>query len=132
MSYITELSSFPVKYGKEARADEWMAILVERQSECVETLDREAMHFETIFKSSIDNRIYLTWFSLEGETGEHVNTSSFPIDKIHMEFWNECIDATVPPIKFQHIVNFLPKLVADSIETRDALLAKNENSALNL
>jgi hypothetical protein len=32
----------------ESRAEEWMAQLFRREAECVSTLDREAMHYESV------------------------------------------------------------------------------------
>jgi len=125
MSYVTEFMSFPVKPGKEVRAGEWLQCLVERQAECVETLDREAMHFESIFRSEIGGRMHLSWLSVQGSRGAHVNSSTFPVDKLHMEFWAECIDASIPPISYQHIVNFVPAEVAQAIQTRELSLANH-------
>ena len=125
MAYTTELMSFAVKVGKEERANEWMRILVQRQAECVATLDRELMHFESIFRSEIGERIYLSWYSVQGKTGEQVKSSPFPIDKVHMAFWQECIDPSIPPIQYQHIVNFLPLSVAETIGARDIQLTQN-------
>jgi Family of unknown function (DUF6176) len=123
MPYTTELMSFAVKPGKEARAEEWMKLLIERQAECNQTLDREAMHFETIFKCQMGERMVLSWFSVQGDKGAHVSSSPFPIDQLHMQFWQECIDPNVPPLKFEHVVNFLPPAVQAAIDVRDAALS---------
>jgi hypothetical protein len=125
MPYATELMSFPVKAGMELRAQQWMQTLVERQAECVATLDREAMHFESIFRVEVDGRLYLSWFSVQGTTGAHVNSSPFPIDKLHMEFWAECIDSSAPPLKHLHIVNFVPADIACAIQDRERTLASS-------
>lgn len=119
MPYLTEFMTFPVRLGKETRADEWMKTLVARQAECVSTLDREAIHFESIFRSEVNGRVYLSWLSVQGSKGSHVSTSPFPIDAVHMEFWRECIDATMEPTKHEHIVNFLPLAVAETIARRE-------------
>ena len=123
MPYVTELVSFPVKAGKERRAEQWMRTLVERQAECVATLDREAMHFESIFRVEVGGRLYLSWFSVQGSTGAHVKSSPFPIDKLHMEFWDECIDSSEPPMEHSHVVNFVPAIIARAIQDREQTLA---------
>ena len=123
MPYTTEFMSFPVKVGKELRAEQWVQTLVERQAECVATLDREVMHFESIFRVQINGRMYLSWFSVQGTTGEHVQSSPFPIDKLHMEFWDECIDSSEPPVNHVHVVNFVPASIDLAIQDRERHLA---------
>jgi hypothetical protein len=120
MAYETELMTFAVKVGMEAKADEWMRVLVERKAECIATLDREKMHYECIFKSIRNGRLYLSWFSVQGTAGEHVRSSMNPIDKVHMDYWNECIDREVPPEKPVHVVSFVPASVEQAVNARDA------------
>jgi Family of unknown function (DUF6176) len=64
MAHGTELVAFPVKVGKE-RAQEWLQILDQRREECLATLDREAMHYECIFRTVIGGITYLAWFSVQ-------------------------------------------------------------------
>jgi Family of unknown function (DUF6176) len=122
LTVTTELMSFAVKPGKEARAEEWMKLLVERQAECVQTLDREAMHYETIFKCRMGDRLVLSWFSVQGRKGAHVRSSPFEVDQLHMQFWDECIDRSVPPLTFEPVVSFVPPAVQAAIEHRDRSL----------
>jgi len=68
MTYKTEFSTYAVKVGKEARAEEWMRTLVERRAECVETLEREKMHYECIFKCVRDGRMYCPGFQCKVRT----------------------------------------------------------------
>jgi len=107
----TEFDTFRIKQGKEARAKEWMQLLVSRKSECIETLNREKMGFETIFMTEKDGRMYLSWFSVQGESGESVDHSELEIDKLHCEFWDECIDTSFELDKFEHVVTFVPAAV---------------------
>ncbi len=123
MSYVTEFISFPVKTGKEDRADLWLNTLIARQADCIETLDREAMHFESIFRTEINGRLHLSWFSFQGNTGSHVTSSTYEIDKVHIEFWRECIDTSMPPIIQTHVVSFIPKCIASAIAKREEDLA---------
>ncbi len=110
----TELSTFLVKKGKEARAEEWMKLLQEKQAECVETLPREQMLFESVFKFYKNERMYLTWFSVQKEGHKKIDTSEHEIDKLHLQFWNECLERNketgeFPSDDHQHVVSFLPK-----------------------
>lgn len=126
--YTTELVSFAVKAGFEAKADEWMRVLVERKADCVGTLDRERMHYETIFKSFRDGRMYLSWFSVQGLAGEPVRGSHHPIDELHMRYWDECIDRGVLPQKFEHVVSFVPPSVEQAVEARDMIYPGRDKS----
>ena len=124
MPYVTELMAFPVRPGKESRAAEWLAMLVARQPECVATLDREAMHFESIFQIHIAGRLHLSWFSVQGGAGAHVDSSPFDVDRLHMEFWRECIDSSAPALTFTHVVDFVPPAIAEAIAARERMLAR--------
>lgn len=123
MAYITEFMSFAVRRGAEAPAEAWMALLRERKAECVATLDREHMHFESIFRSERGGRIYLSWYSMQGQAGADVKISLLDIDQLHMTFWRECIDPDIAPEKFVHIVDILPAEVERAIVDRAARLA---------
>ena len=117
--YVTELVSFAVKLGFETKADEWMRVLVERRADCIETLDRERMHYEAIFKSVRNGRMFLSWFSVQGMAGATVKGSPHEIDELHMRYWKECIDRDFEPQKFDHVVIFVPRAVEQSVEARD-------------
>jgi Family of unknown function (DUF6176) len=121
MTYKTEFSTYAVKVDKEARAEEWMRALVERRAECVETLEREKMHYECIFKCVRDGRMYLSWFSVQSSHGARVHDSPHAIDVVHLAFWDECIDRDVQPENLEHVVSFVPAPVEELIQARDTL-----------
>jgi hypothetical protein len=87
-----ELSRFRVKPGKSARVDDWLKMLNDSMKEVVQTLEREQMKLEVIFREIIDDEEYLYWFSVQGEAGEEVATSPFAVDQQHRRFDEECID----------------------------------------
>jgi hypothetical protein len=87
-----ELTRYRVKPGKSARVDEWLQILSDRRDECLETLVREKMRLEVIFREQIGGDEFLYWFTVQDEIGEEVNTSPFEIDHLHIAFWEECLD----------------------------------------
>jgi hypothetical protein len=62
--------------------------------------------------------------SVQGKAGTHVNTSPFEVDVLHMQFWRECIDASVPPLTFAHVVSFVPPSVEEAITSRASNLAQ--------
>jgi Family of unknown function (DUF6176) len=122
MAFTTELETFAVKPGAESRVDEWMAMLEAKRQEVVKTLDREHMHVETIFKSTRNGRTFLTWYSIQGNQGAHVRSSPFEVDRLHLEYWRECIDESVPPERFIHVLDFLPASVEAAIALRESAL----------
>ena len=87
-----ELTRLRVQQGKSAQVDAWLKTINERIGEAVETLDREAMKLEVIFREVIGEHEYLSWFTVQDETGEPIETSPFDIDRKHREFGKECID----------------------------------------
>lgn len=120
MTLKTELMTFAIKPGKEARADAWMQMLIDRRAECIATLDREKMHHECIFRSVRNGRVFLSWLSVQSEQAPHVRGSPHAIDQAHLAFWDECIDRDVPPEMFEHVVSFVPPEVERVILQRDA------------
>lgn len=117
--HSTEFMTFRVKAGMEALADEWMRVLQQRRDECIATLDRERMHYECIFRSERDGRLYLSWFSVQGRGGEPVRGSPHPIDRMHLDYWDRCIDRDAAPEKMEHVASFVPPLVAWAVRSRD-------------
>ncbi|MEX2029633.1 MAG: DUF6176 family protein [Anaerolineales bacterium] len=86
-----ELSRFRVKAGKSACVDEWLKMLNDNIDEVIQTLEREQMKLEVIFRECIGQEEYLTWFSVQGEAGDPVKTSPYAVDQQHMQFEEECI-----------------------------------------
>jgi hypothetical protein len=72
--------------------------------ETLDSLDREQMHVEVIFRERIGDEEFVSWFSIQSEAAEPVESSLHEIDKIHLAYWRECIDqaygqhASVPQV----------------------------------
>ena len=111
-----ELSRFRVKPGKSERVTEWLAMLNRRMPEVLQTLEREEMKIEVIFREIIDGNEYLYWFSVQGEQGETRRNSPFDVDAKHIEFHKECIDHDYGMRDAQPQVVMVPKVVADAME----------------
>ena len=128
----TEFSIFRVKKGKEERAEEWMRQITARRAECIDTLDREAMYYESVFKSMFEDRMYLAWYSVQGDVHGEVDESEHEIDKLHCAFWNECLDFDWRPVDMEHVVSFAPKSVDNEISKVDQLnqQAKKESGKI--
>lgn len=111
-----ELSKFRVKKGKEEKALEWMKLLNERMPEVLETLEGEKMYVETIFKEYDGQYLYLYWYSIQGENGNIVTKSEHEIDKLHVQYWKECIDPTYQSVDMEAVVSMIPDRVIKSFE----------------
>lgn len=114
-----ELSRFHVKPGKSARVDEWLAMLNAHMGEVVQTLDREQMKLEVIFREVIGGEEYLYWFSVQGESGEAVTTSPFVVDRQHIAFHEECVDHDYGRRDAQPQVIMVPRHVAQAMDWAD-------------
>lgn len=125
---LVELSRFRVKPGKSARVDEWLAMLNERMDEVKQTLVREEMKVEVIFREIIGKDEFLYWFSIQGEAGEHVRTSPFEVDRLHIAFHEECIDHEYGMRDAQPQVIMIPDAIAQAMDWHnppgDAMLFK--------
>lgn len=111
-----ELTRFRVKKGKEEKALEWMQILNNRMGEVLQTLEAEKMYVETIFKEFDGEYLYLYWYSIQGENAINVQDSQHEIDKIHVQYWKECIDESYKGVDMEPVVSMIPSRVVDSFE----------------
>ena len=123
-SMKVELSRFRVKPGKSECVDEWMAMLNGHMNDVVQTLDREQMKLEVIFREIIGGNEYLYWFSVQGEHGEECETSPFEIDAKHIEFCNECLEDEYGRRDAQPQVVMVPEAVAQAMNWETPMEAK--------
>lgn len=96
------LTRYAVRPGKEQLTREWMAVLNQRQAEVQETLSDEKMALEAIFMEEDAKGMALIWVDLQGE-GTDVQDSAHPIDQVHLAYWRECIDSSVPPVELTSV-----------------------------
>ena len=106
-----ELTRFRVKLGKSEKVDEWLAFLNEHLEDVLVTLEGEKMYVETIFREMLNGEEYLYWYSVQGEGGQDVETSSHWIDKKHLEYWDECIDEGFGSVDLLTEVVMIPNAV---------------------
>ena len=114
-----ELTRLRVQRGKSARVDEWLAMINGRIAEAVETLDREKMKLEVIFREVIGDDEFLCWFTVHNESGESIETSPFDLDQAHRAFGEECIDHDYGGHEAQPQVILVPPAVAKAMDWRD-------------
>jgi len=113
---IIELTRFKVKAGKEDVVTKWMETLNNHMDEVLDTLDAEKMYVETIFREKINGEEYLYWYSIQGEGGINVDESSHEIDKLHVAFWEECIDPNYPPVQIVPQVLMIPDRIREKMK----------------
>ena len=106
-----ELTRFRVKSGKCEKVDEWLAFLNKHLDDVLVTLEGEKMYVETIFRETLNGEEYLYWYSVQGEGGQDVETSSHWVDKKHLEYWDECIDETFGSVDLSTEVVMIPNAV---------------------
>jgi len=106
-----ELTRFRVKPGKSEKVNEWLAFLNEHLEDVLVTLEGEKMYVETIFRETLNGEEYLYWYSVQGDGGQDVETSSHWIDKKHLEYWDECIDENFDSVDLSTEVVMIPNAV---------------------
>jgi len=74
-----------IRPGMEHEATEWMQMLNDRLDEAVDTLARERMAIEMVFRSSEPDGDYLTWVTVRGQ-GESVESSNHQLDIDHVAY----------------------------------------------
>jgi hypothetical protein len=110
-----ELSKYRILPGKEGRVDQWIDTLHRRYEDALETLEREEMQLEVIFRESKGDTQFLYWFSIQKETGEDVESSPHDLDRVHMAFWNECIDKTYRPREPEAQLVLVPRWISKAV-----------------
>src|SRR5919107_6450324 len=75
-----------IRPGMEDEAERWMRMLNERRDEAVQTLERERVAVEMVFRERDEDGEWLVWVMLEGEGGASIEDSPFEIDHEHAAF----------------------------------------------
>ena len=70
----------------EEEADRWMRMLNDRLAEAVQTLERERVALEIVFRERDDEGDWLVWVMVQGDGGASIDDSPFPIDRDHAAF----------------------------------------------
>ncbi|SMN00541.1 hypothetical protein SPONN_1765 [uncultured Candidatus Thioglobus sp.] len=53
----------------------------------------------------------MSWFSIQKSNHKDVKLSEHKIDKVHLKYWEECIDKSYTPKYQKHLVSFMPNEV---------------------
>jgi hypothetical protein len=99
----------------EREADRWMQMLNDRVEEAVQTLERERVAIEIVFRERDDDGDWLVWVMLQGEGGATIEDSPFDIDREHAAFAER--------VKLPNEPEAEPQLVLLAGPVREAVLA---------
>ncbi|WP_179395455.1 DUF6176 family protein [Lacticaseibacillus absianus] len=105
---MIELEGFAVYPDQIATAREWMTFLRTHQAAVDRTLIPEHLARESIFSITLNGRFYLCWYSEQTAPAPAVTDSQDPIDRRHVDYWQRCIDESVPPLRFSLENHFMP------------------------
>jgi hypothetical protein len=73
-----------------------MQMLNDRHNDAVQTLERERMAIEIIFRERDKQGDWLIWIMVHGDGGEPVETSPFDLDHAHVAFEDRVLLADQP------------------------------------
>ena len=98
----------------EQEAERWMQMLNDRHDEATQTLERERVAIEIVFREHDDDGDWLVWVMLQGEGGESIGDSPFAIDHDHVAFAER--------VKLPNRPEAEPQLLLLAAPVRDAVL----------
>ncbi len=90
-----------------------MKFLKANQTRVNYTLLAENMQLEHIFSITLNDTLYLCWYSNQTAPSRPVEESTDPIDRKHLAFWDECIDDSKPTVKFKLENTFTPPITSN-------------------
>jgi hypothetical protein len=97
----------------EQEAERWMQMLNDRQDEAVQTLQRERVALEIVFRERDDDGDWLIWVMIQGEGGASIEDSPFEIDRDHAAF-AACVKMPNRPEAEPQLL-LLPEPVRDAV-----------------
>lgn len=80
------LLRFELQPGVEPTFRDWMQFLRDEHPAVLETLDRERMYVEGIFRDPAREPRVIYWLVVRGTGGASSDTSEHPVDRKHVEF----------------------------------------------
>jgi Family of unknown function (DUF6176) len=85
------LYRYEMNPGKADRFDEWMRFLESQNPAVLQSLERERMYVEGIFRDRERDKEVVYWLTVAAEGGGTSSDSPLEIDKAHMAFLREVI-----------------------------------------
>ena len=85
------LYRYELKPDKLDHFEDWIQFEHAHHAETVETLEREKMYFEAIFRDRVNQKDVIYWLAINGEGGGTGETSPLEIDKKYDQFERETL-----------------------------------------
>jgi len=119
LQYPVKATLYRFKLNKNNMAvyHEWVKWHYDAYNAMIESLERERMYFECVFRDTLNSNdsdeIY--WLAINGEGGETSSTSSLAIDKKHIEYMKQILvkgSRTTLKTEFTLLPNFIEESIA--------------------
>ncbi|HEY0299477.1 MAG TPA: DUF6176 family protein [Arachidicoccus sp.] len=99
---------------------EWVKWHYDAYNAMVESLEREKMYFECVFKDTLNDTDEIYWLAIDAENGASASTSALAIDKKHIEYMKQIlIKGSRITLKTEFML--LPAFIEKSIAQHQAL-----------
>jgi hypothetical protein len=102
-----------IRAGMEEEAGRWMRMINDREPEAVQTLERERVALEIVFRERDDDGDWLVWVMIQGDHGESIDDSPFAIDRDHRAFAERVKEPNRPDAEPQALL--MPAPVRDAV-----------------
>lgn len=86
-----KLYRFELNKDSLAIFNEWMKWHEKEHTAIIETLEREKMYFESIFRDTVRQKDVIYWLAIDGEGGAPVSNSPLKIDSVHNAYAKSCL-----------------------------------------
>lgn len=93
MKYPLKVTLYRFQLNKEKRNvyGDWIRWQHEEHAAIVQSLDRERMYFESVFRDSAREPDVIYWLAVNGEGGAHYDTSPLAVDQKHDAFMRQIL-----------------------------------------
>lgn len=91
--YPLKVTLYRFRLNRDSMAvyEDWIKWQHNQHQAIVETLEREKMYVEAVFRDTVNQPDYIYWLAVNGEGGEHYTTSNLAVDKIHSEYMKKIL-----------------------------------------
>lgn len=92
-----ELTKVRIKDGKSDRVDDWFEYINETREDVALTFAGDRVFVESMFRVSEEEGEFIYWYTLAADVEDETVIDENNVDRIHLDFWNECIDKRYRP-----------------------------------
>lgn len=92
-----ELTKVRIKDGKGDRVGDWFEYINETRDDVALTFAGDRVYVESMFRITEEESDFIYWYTLAAGDEDDVKFDDAKVDKIHLQFWDECIDKKYRP-----------------------------------